>query len=288
MEQLKVRHNFDADGKVILTLEDKIINKFTTNQPFLKAFLGVIRFLYRIVSLPRFRNTHPWVSEKYTLGVMLPINKELYVDNMPMPYPIITEFIDKASHIMIMNVCGCRVAGKCKNHPQDIGCINMGDSVLEISPGIGRLVTKEEAHAHAKKALESGLIPYIGKGRIDNTLYQVPDRGKLLGLCFCCHCCCLTDAFLHLPPDHLDRLFPRIEEIKMEITDDCTGCGTCTDYCLYKAITVENGTAVQNGYCRQCGRCATYCPSNAIKISMDNYKFKDEIIKRISARVDLT
>ncbi len=288
LKPLKIRHQYDENGNVIMTLEDKIVTTFSRNQTFLKAFLGTIRFLYRIFSLPRYRDTHPWVSDKYTLGIKLPINKELYVDHMPMPYPIIDEFIEKASHIMIMNVCGCRQAAGCKNHPPEIGCINMGESVLEISPGIGHIATKEEARAHARKAIENGLVPYIGKGRIDNTLYQVPDRGKLLGLCFCCHCCCLTDAFMHLPSEHLNRLFPRIKEIKMEVTDDCTGCGTCVEYCHYHAITVENGKAVQNDFCRQCGRCATYCPSQAIKVSMTNFKFKEDIIKRISARVDLT
>jgi UDP-glucose 4-epimerase len=87
----------------------------------------------------------------------------------------------------------------------------------------------EEAREHVRKAIASGLIPHIGKGRIDNTLYMIPDKGKLLGRCFCCHCCCLTDAFNHLPPEYRNRLFPRIEEIRMEVTDDCTGCETCVE-----------------------------------------------------------
>jgi hypothetical protein len=33
---------------------------------------------------------------------MLPINEELKVDNVLLPYPIISEFIDMSSHRMIM------------------------------------------------------------------------------------------------------------------------------------------------------------------------------------------
>ena len=164
----------------------------------------------------------------------------------------------------------------------------MGESVLDISPGLGRLVSKDEAHAHAKKAIESGLVPFIGKGRLDNTLYGIPDKGKLLGLCFCCHCCCITHAFNNLPSNHFKKLFPDFDEIKMEITDDCTGCGTCLDYCLYKGIVIENDRAKHTDMCIQCGRCATFCPSNAIKMSLDNFNFKDNLIKTINSFVDLS
>ncbi len=271
-----------------LSSMDRWTAKFSQNRPFLRVYLDTLKALFKVFSLPGIRDSHPWVSEKYTHGVMLPINEELKVDNVLLPYPIISEFIEMSSHRMIMNVCGCRQAYGCKTHSAGIGCINMGESVLDISPGIGRLVSKDEAHAHVRKAIASGLIPYIGKGRIDNTLYMIPDKGKLLGLCFCCHCCCLTDAFNNLPPDHRNRLFPRIEEIRMEVTDDCTGCETCIDYCLYEAITIEKGKAVQNDNCRQCGRCVTYCPSDAIRLSLDDSEFMQDIVRRISSFVDIT
>ncbi len=279
---------YDADGNLKMNPFDEMVAKYSQNRPMLKVFLGSIKALFKVFSLPGIRNVHPWVSEKYTHGVMLPINEELNVDNVPLPYPIIAEFIEKSSHRMIMHVCGCRQTYDCSNHPIGIGCINLGESVLDMSPGLGRLASKQEALDHVKKAIDSGLVPYIGKGRIDNTLYMIPDRGKLMGLCFCCHCCCLTDAFNNLPADHFNRLFPRIEEIQFEVTDACTGCGTCLEYCIYKAITIENGLAVQNDMCRQCGRCATYCPAKAIKVSMTNSNFKDEIIQRISSKVDIS
>ncbi len=283
-----VERQYDADGNPILTKEDEIIAKFSTNRTFLKFFLGSIKFLFKVFSLPGIRKNHPWVSEKYTYSAVLPINEELTVDNVLLPYPIINEIIDRSSHRMIMNVCGCRLTYDCQNHPIDIGCINMGESVLDLSPALGRLASKEEAKAHAKKAIDNGLVPFIGKGRLDNALYMIPDKGKLLGLCFCCHCCCITDAFANLPADHFKRLFPDYEGIKMEITDDCTACGSCIDYCLYNAITIENSKAVQNDMCVQCGRCATNCPSQAIKMSLSDTKFMDEILKKIDTYVDLS
>ena len=189
---------------------------------------------------------------------------------------------------MIMNVCGCRVAYGCKNHAPTMGCINLGESVLDMPPGIGRLVSKEEAIEHAKKAIDDGLIPAIGKGRIDNFFYRIPDKGKLMGICFCCHCCCITEFFNRLPADQLNRMFPRIDEIVMAVTDDCIGCGACLEYCIYDAITIENGKAVQNDRCRQCGRCATHCPSQAITIDLKNLDFKEDVMRRIGTYVDVT
>jgi len=283
-----VRHLTKPPLSELIPDEKEMVVRFSKNATVLKIMLGSIRMGFKIASLPLIREFHPWVDERKTHGVMLPINEELKYDNVLLPYPIITEFIEKSSHRMIMNVCGCRQAYGCKNHPATLGCINMGESVLDINPGLGRLVSKEEAHAHVRKAIESGLVPHIGKGRIDNTLYGIPDKGKLMGLCFCCHCCCIAGFFKTLPADQLDRMFPRIEGVRMEVTDACTGCGTCLTYCIYDGMKVENGKARVTQKCRLCGRCAMNCPSGAITMSLDNHAFKDEIIRRISAYVDLT
>ncbi len=262
--------------------------KYSTNQTLLRMIMGSVKAGFNFASLPIIREIHPWVSDKHTHGVYLPINEELTYENIFLPYPIIFEFIEKSSYRMIMNVCGCRQAYGCKNHAPTMGCLNLGESVLDMMPGIGRLVSKEEAREHAQKAIADGLIPAIGKGRIDNFFYGIPDKGKLMGICFCCHCCCITGFFNRLPAEQLNRMFPRIDEITMEVSDDCTACGTCLEYCIYDAITVESGKAVQNDRCRQCGRCVTFCPSKALSIDLKNLDFKDELVQRICSHVDIT
>jgi UDP-glucose 4-epimerase len=291
----RVRNRFPVKNIVdrlpldYLTMDqEELTLKFSTNRKFLQLMLGFVRLSIKVLSRPGIRDVHPWVSDKHTHGVTLPINEELKYDNMLLPYPIISEFIDKSSHRMIMNVCGCRQAYDCQNHSPELGCLNLGESVLDMAPGLGRLVTKEEAHAHAQKAIESGLVPSVGKGRIDNFFYGIPDKGKLMGVCFCCHCCCIAGSFKELPAEQLDRMFPRIEGLRMEVTDDCIGCGSCTEYCIYDAISIDSGKAVLGDLCRQCGRCATQCPSKAISISLDNHDFMEEMIQRISSYVDVT
>lgn len=38
----------------------------------------------------------PWVSDKHSHGVTLPINDELKYNNVLLPYPFISEFIEKS------------------------------------------------------------------------------------------------------------------------------------------------------------------------------------------------
>ena len=111
--------------------------KFSQNPAFLKVMLAFVKASFKVVSLPGIRDVHPWVSDKETHGVTLPINEDLKFNNVLLPYPVISEFIERSSYRMLMNVCGCRKAYDCPNHSPEIGCLNLGESVLDMPPGIG-------------------------------------------------------------------------------------------------------------------------------------------------------
>ena len=266
-----------------MTLNDRMAARFGKSRIVVRIMLDAIKVFFKFVALPGIRKRHRWVNPKMNSMAALPINQELESASVPLPLPVLTEIIEKASHRMLMNVCGCRLAYNCKNHPHDIGCIFMGPGVESISPGLGRMVSAEEALAHTRKAIDDGLVPCVGKSELDKTLFMMPKDAKFIGLCYCCHCCCIAGAaFKSLPLEHLNRIVPRIEGLKIEVTDACTGCGTCVEYCLYDAIRIEDGRSFHTEVCRGCGRCALKCPAGAIKMSLDNPKFKDEIIERIS------
>ena len=270
-----------------MSYEETVV-KTSKNPIFLQFMLGGIKLAFRIFSLPGIRRVSSWVDPEINTNGNLPVNVEIEHQNIPLPEEIVHEFIDKASHRMIMNVCGCRQAYSCENHSRDLGCLFMGESVLDIIPGLGRLVSKEEAHRHVKKAIAQNLTVHFGKAKVDNFLFGVKDKGKLFGVCFCCHCCCIAGFFKRLPIEHLNRIAPPIKGLNIEVTDACTGCGECIEYCLYQAISIENGKAVYNAYCRQCGRCSLHCPSKAIKFTLDNPDFKNEIISRMESYVDVS
>ncbi len=271
-----------------MEFKDKIASIFGKNSLVLRISLNSIMFSLRLLSLPVIRNFHPWISYNTNQGAILPINIELQQNDTLLPFPIVTDFIEKSSHRFIMDVCGCRKAYKCKNHTPEIGCLFLGESVLDISPGLGRLVTKKEAHEHAQRAVAQGLVPVTGKVRVDNFIFNTPDRGKLMSLCFCCHCCCMGSFYKNLPTDFLNRISPPIAGLEIVVTDKCTGCGTCLEYCLFEAISIKTGRAVHSDICRGCGRCATYCPEKAINISLNNPNYKKEVVDRMSSYIDVS
>jgi UDP-glucose 4-epimerase len=269
--------------------------------------------IFRLGKIRVFRNHFPWMDPKKNSMTYLPIScqsdnhypeknasdlsiRKIAVNETAaetesevLPARIVHEFIEKAEHHVIMDHCGCRMSGECAHFTADIGCLFMGETALKLPRGVSHRATKEEAHRHVDQALEAGLVPVVGKIRVDNFIFLTPDKQRLLSVCFCCHCCCMMGAFKHLPGDHLDQVMTRLEGVVIEVTDACTGCGTCVETCIFDAIDIQNRRAVHNDRCRACGRCVTYCPENAVKISIENQDtYVQAAMERIESYVRIT
>ena len=248
----------------------------------------IVLNIFKLGKIPGLREFIPWMDHKKNSMSYLPVNKSLgKVTNHVLPVKIVHEFIDKSNIHVIMDKCGCRLAGECKNFSHEIGCLFMGESALKLPHGISRRVTAEYAHKHVERAASVGLIPMIGKVRVDNFIFLTPDESKLLSVCFCCHCCCMLTAFKHIPGKYLDGIMQPLEGLSIEVNDNCIGCGTCIETCGFNAIKIENGRAVHNEQCRGCGRCETNCPNQAITIKINNNNVIDEAMKRIEAYVKI-
>jgi ferredoxin len=251
----------------------------------LRPMFDIVDHLFKLTWLPGMQR-HPWMRPEKTDMRWLPINQDIEMpDNTPMPLAVLDRLIDEASHRVLFNYCGCRLAYDCQDYPVEIGCLLMGDSAIETTSSNAREVTPEEAKEAARKAVDAGLVPIVGKARIDNALFAIKDRGHLLTVCFCCECCCITRFVRHIPQERMEPLFPRLEGISIEVTDDCKGCGTCAKHCYIQAITIEDKHAVISEYCRACGRCATVCPRDAINIKLEDEDFLDKTIDRIRSYV---
>ncbi|MBN1288127.1 MAG: 4Fe-4S binding protein [Actinobacteria bacterium] len=205
-------------------------------------------------------------------------------ESAPLPIEILHRFIEEASHrVIITSGCGCRIACNCQNYPQEIGCLFLGDSAPEMDETISREVSIEEAKAHVKWGIDSGLVPLIGKVRQDNTIFGVKDRHRLVTVCFCCECCCISRHLRYAKLDDLEQLFTKFEGVHMEVTDDCVGCGKCVEVCYTKAMSMPYGKAQIGDYCRACGRCVSVCPQNAIKLRIDDPEYIEKARDRILA-----
>ncbi len=271
-----------------MSFKDEMAAKVGKNRFVLRAVLDSVKLALKVITLPVIRDIHPWTTPEKNQGAILPINTELQKEEVLLPMQVASEFIEMSSHRMIMDVCGCRKAYSCKHHSQELGCLFMGESVLEISDVMGRLVSRAEAQEHLEKAVAQGLVPVTSKVRVDNFMFNIPDRGKLMTLCFCCHCCCMSSFYKGLPVEYLNRVVRPIQGLAIEVGDECVGCGTCLDYCIFEAISIVQGKAVHDTSCRGCGRCATRCPEKAVGISLDNPNVKDEIVSHLSTYVDVT
>lgn len=235
--------------------------------------------------LPGMVKIHPWFREDLSDIRWLPVEEKVEVpSSVPIPIELLDRFIEEASkRYVITGGCGCRIACGCKDYPQEIGCLFLGDSADEVPEAISSEVTVEEAKAHVKKALDAGLVPLIGKVGQDNTIFGVKERRRLVTICFCCECCCISRILRFVELEDLDPVFPRLDGVVMEITDDCKGCGKCVDSCYIKALSVPYGKAQISEYCRACGRCIKECPKGAIKMKITDPEYLDKAYERILA-----
>jgi UDP-glucose 4-epimerase len=190
---------------------------------------------------------------------------------------------------VIINRCTCRDACNCQNHPIEYGCTLLGEGTKEIDPRIARHVSVDEAIEHFHRTLENGLIPQTGRVKIDNFIWGVKDRGKLLTLCHCCTCCCtILKSGKYWPEKAADSIV-KLEGLTIEVIEDkCVQCGKCIDECFMGAIKLTNGRIVYDQKkCKGCGICASVCKEKAINVeiaSVDNAV--NEIYGRIKTRIN--
>jgi len=205
-----------------------------------------------------------------------------------LPSQVVEHFIEKANHHWIMDACICRDASQCRSHPIDLGCLFLGEAVLEINPALGHLVSKEEALAHVRRCREAGLVHLIGRNKLDTVWLGAGPGNKLLTICNCCPCCCLWTMIPHIDPS-IGSKITKMPGVEVAVTDECVDCGLCTDaVCFVDAISMEDGRAVIGDACRGCGRCVEICPADAIELTLEDELFVREAIDRLSPLVDVS
>lgn len=260
----------------------------------LKKLYSKAGFLTKLAKLPLIKR---WVRKQtqndllfyVTKDTVIPVNQEIEKpDDLILPSKIVEYFIEKSNHRWIMNFCICREGADCKKYPHELGCLFMGEAVNGINPEFGRLVSKEEALEHIKKCREAGLVHTIGRNKLDAVWLDAWPENKLLTVCNCCECCCISQYVAKLGPK-ISKAAVRLPGVNVVVTDKCVGCGLCTkDICLFNAISLEGKKAVINENCRACGRCISICNNKAIELVIDDMDFISKTIATIDGLVDLT
>lgn len=216
-------------------------------------------------------------------AVLIEVNRAIEpLVNTVLPSQVVHSLIDEASVHWIMDFCICRVANGCRDHPQDLGCLFMGEAARHIDPRLGRLVTREEAHEHIRRAGEAGLVHLIGRNKLDTVWLDVGPGERLLTVCNCCLWKMLPD----LAPAIGSRV-TKMDGVEVEVTPDCVGCGTCLGSCFVEAIKIMEGRAQIGEECRGCGRCVEACPEHAVTITIPDLAAIAGTIERIENAVDV-
>jgi ferredoxin len=225
----------------------------------------------------------------------LPLDQVIPVDepvddqgDVVLPSQVVEHFIAEANGHWIMDRCICRDAGRCQEYPTDLGCLFLGEAALEIHAALGRRVTKEEALVHLRRCREAGLVHVVGRNKLDTVWLGVGPSHKLMTICSCCPCCCLWRMLPRAAP-RIGARISRMPGVTVTVTKACLGCGACVqDICFVDAIHLSQGHAVISHDCRGCGRCVSVCPEGAISFSIDDMRFVEHSIARLSPLIDLS
>ncbi len=228
---------------------------------------------------------HILTEEHYDV-TFVPINEDIDAgDSTVLPRQVVEEVIRQAGHRVILPVCLCRIGCRCVDYPMEIGCIFMGEGARDIHPSVGRAASVEESLEHLERAISYGLIPQIGKVDPDPLMLGVKDRRRFLTLCFCCTCCCI--AMRNMPrwaPQVKERMH-RLPGLRIEVGEECDGCGLCADSCFASAIAIRGGRAFIEDGCKGCGLCVEACRRGALRVVVeDGGRMLEEALRRIKSR----
>ncbi|MFX1379657.1 MAG: DUF362 domain-containing protein [Promethearchaeota archaeon] len=253
----------------------------------LKKAFPKVKFIAKLTNFPIFNKIFDILLFKGDNIIYLPqdkiikINKEMgEIYQIALPSQVLEYFIDKAKHHWIMDFCICRTSMECKDYPAGLGCLFLGNAVLNINPQLGRLVTKDQALDHLKKCRDAGLVHMIGRNRLDAQWLGVKPGEKLLSICNCDPCCCLWRVSSILAPN-IGSKIKKMPGVEILVNDKCIGCRTCIKECFVNAIEIINTKAYINQNCRGCGRCVDICPQKAIDLYIEEENYIEKSIEEI-------
>ncbi len=221
-------------------------------------------------------------------AIIIPVQEAVRgTESVVLPFPLLTPLVSQASARTILNECMCRRGEGCRAHPQELGCLFLGDGAAAIDRSMGQRASVDEAMAHVQRALETGLVPLVVHAAFDAWMLGIPYR-RTLAVCFCCDCCCTVRQGLRLGPPAFWDTVVRLPGLTVAVGLECTGCGLCTDVCPTGAISLNGGAAQISDSCKGCGRCAMVCPAEAITLRVaENVDVLDCLIVRIGRRTEI-
>lgn len=248
------------------------------------------RLFYRLGNRPLLRSlSRPFFKALNSEAIIIPVQETISdPESVVLPYPLLTPLIERADVRFLMNECMCRRGENCQAFPQDFGCLFLGDGAAHIRSSMGRYIDAGEAMTHVEQAMDMGLVPLVVHTTFDALMLGVPYR-RMLGICFCCDCCCTVQQGLRLGPPAFWDIVWRLPGLTVEVSAECTRCGACEEVCHVAALSASNGRMTINSErCKGCGRCVSACPIGAIRMRIEQTDDAlDQLLRRIARRTEI-
>ena len=129
----------------------------------------------------------------HTSTVVMPLNVDVTEESekVVVPMELIKTSLKNVTFIGGMDECLCRQANECKDYPDDVGCLFLGEAGrVIVKHGLGRELTYEEACARVDQAAEAGLMGQAVWVEVEQLLWGIrnDDMDKFLEICFCLSC----------------------------------------------------------------------------------------------------
>ncbi len=208
-------------------------------------------------------------------GKVVPLDKasKLVTINKPLKLPDLEQVIpykrakdiilENPDHIAVLK-CPCRAAMEKPCQPEDV-CLIIGEPfvsfIVEHHPDKARQITQQEA-VEIMAAEER-------RGHVHHAFFKDAMLDRFYAICNCCSCCCgAINAHRNGTPMLASSGY--VSEVDQGL---CIGCGICSSFCQFDAITMVDGQAsVDFGKCMGCGVCASKCEQEAIKLRLEPAK----------------
>jgi len=182
----------------------------------------------------------------------IPIGESIPNPTEVSPYEQAENIIDGHEKFLVAD-CICRkektIVGEACDQPLET-CLIMGSADFYERHGIGRKISKAEAHEIIASADKNGLV------------LQSANYKQAGFICSCCGDCCgiLRNIKQYPKPGTL------IPSAYYAVVDQeiCSACETCLTRCQMEAIQVNGYAQILDDRCIGCGLCVTTCETGAL------------------------
>ncbi|MEE8392061.1 MAG: 4Fe-4S binding protein [Anaerolineae bacterium] len=118
------------------------------------------------------------------------------------------------------------------------------------------------------------------RGHVHHAFFKDAMLNRFYAICNCCACCCgaLQSHQRGTPMLASSGYVSRID------ADLCIGCGICTDFCQFGALSMEGDiVAVDAIACMGCGVCVSKCAEGALSLVREPSKGEPLEIRQLIA-----